>query len=307
MTMATRLKGMNMTPDPKSLRLFVSVLKHGTIAAAAEHEHIAAAAVSRRISDLEEQLGVTLVIRNNKGVSPTPAGRALLNLSHRVLHDLHSIKTQMHDYAVGMKGYVRIFANISAMHQFMPKELSAFLAENPLVQVDLKEQVSTAIARAVADNNADVGVLVMDNPIEGVEYLPYKEDDLVLITPESHPLAGRKRVRFADTLDYDYVGLPSGSQANLQLMRAARELGRTWRYRFEVSSYDSLCLMVESGLGIGMLPRRIAASYAKALDIKLLQLNEVWSHRQLHVCIRSFDALSPAARLLVERMTRKPG
>lgn len=295
-----------MTPDPKSLRLFVSVIKHGTIAAAAEHEHTAAAAVSRRISDLEEQLGVALVERSNKGVTPTPAGRALLGMSHRVLHDLDSIKAQMHDYAVGMKGYIRIFANISAMHQFMPRELSAFLADNPLVQIDLEEHVSTAIAQAVADNNADVGVLVVDSPIEGVEYLPYKEDDLVVIAPESHPLADRERVRFADTLAYDYVGLPPGSQMNLQLMRAARELGRTWRYRFQVSGYDSLCLMVESGLGIGMLPRRIAQSYAKALKIRLLGLDESWAHRRLHVCIRSYDALSPAARLLVERMTGRP-
>lgn len=292
-----------MTPDPKSLRLFVSVLKHGTIAAAAEYEHTAAAAVSRRISDLETQLGVALIVRSNKGVSPTPAGQALLNMSHRVLHDLDSIQTQMHDYARGLKGNIRIFANISAMHQFMPKELSTFLADNPLVQIDLEEHVSTAIAQAVADSSADVGVLVVDTPIEGVEYLPYQEDDLVVIVPESHPLAEERHVSFADTLDYDYVGLPPGSQMNLQLMRAAREQGRTWRYRFRVSSYDSLCLMVESGLGVGVLPRCIAAYYARTLDIRLLGLDEPWSHRQLHVCIRAYDALSPAARLLVDRMT----
>lgn len=292
-----------MSPDPKSLRLFISVLQHGTIAAAAEHEHTAAAAVSRRISDLEEQLGVALVERSNKGITPTPAGRALLDMSHRVLHELDSIQAQMNDYALGLKGYIRIFANISAMHQFMPKELSAFLAENPLVQINLEERVSLAIAQAVADNNADIGVLVMDSPLEGVEYLPYKEDDLVVIMPAAHALANKHRIRFVDTLDYDYVGLPPGSQMNLQLMRTARELGRTWRYRFQVSSYDALCLMVESGLGIAMAPRRIAQSYAKALNIKLLPLDEAWSHRQLHVCIRSYDALSPAARLLVDRMT----
>src|SRR5690606_27267734 len=255
MAMARSPPRQPMTPDPKSLRLFASVLKHGTIAAAAEHEHTAAAAISRRLRDLEEQLGVALIVRSNKGISPTPAGRALLNMAHRVLHDLDSIRTQMHDYALGMKGYIRIFANISAMHQFMPRELSAFLAECPMVQIDLEERVSTAIAQAVAENNADIGVLVVDTPVEGLEYLPYKEDELVVIVPLSHPLTGQQRFRYADTLDYNYVGLPPCGQMNLQLMRAARELGRTWRYRFQVSSYDSLCLMVESGLGIGMVPR----------------------------------------------------
>jgi len=291
-----------MTPDPKSLRLFISVLKHGTIAAAAEHEHTAAAAISRRISDLEELLGVALIERSNKGVTPTPAGRALLNMSHRVLHDLDSIHAQMHDYVLGMKGYIRIFANLSAIHQFMPKELSGFLSDNPQVQIDLEQRVSTDIAQAVADNNADIGVLVKDNVIDGVLFLPYKEDDLVVIVHEDHELAEHPSVNFEQTLDYNYVGLPPGSQMNLQLMRAARDLGRTWRYRFQVPSYDALCLMVEAGLGMGVLPRRIASSYAKALRIKLLTLNEPWSHRELHVCIRSYDALSPAAHLLVERM-----
>ncbi len=294
-----------MSLDPKSLRLFISVLKHGTIAAAAEHEHTAAAAISRRVADLEEQLGVALLIRSNKGIAPTPAGQALVGMSHRVLHDLDSIRTQMHDYAVGMKGYIRIFANMSAIHQFMPKELSAFLSDNPLVQIDLEEHVSTFIAQSIADNTADIGVLVLDTPLEGVEFLPYQEDDLVVIVPKLHPLADLDRVALGDTLAYDYVGLPAGSQMNLQLMRAARELGQTWRCRFQVASYDALCRMVESDLGMGVLPRRIALSYAKALPIKLLALDEPWAHRQLHVCIRSYDALSPAARLLVDRMTNR--
>src|SRR5690554_2896878 len=93
-----------VTLDPKSLRLLASVVKHGTIATAAEHEHTAAAAISRRLSDLEEQLGVALLVRSNKGVTPTPAGQALVNMSHRVLNDLDSIVAQMQDYALGMKG-----------------------------------------------------------------------------------------------------------------------------------------------------------------------------------------------------------
>ncbi|HLS42997.1 MAG TPA: LysR family transcriptional regulator [Paenalcaligenes sp.] len=292
-----------MSLDPRSLRLFISVIKHGTIAAAAKHEHTAAAAISRRISDLEEQLGVALLIRSNKGIAPTAAGQALLNMSHRVLHDLESIKYHMHDYASGMKGSVRIFANISAIHQFLPRELRAFLTENPMVKIDLKEHVSSVVAQAIADNNADVGVVVMDEPIEGVELLPYRTDDLVVIVAESHPLAAEKRVRFAQTLPYDYVGLPAGSQMNMQLMQAASDAGKPWRCRFQVSSYDALCLMVESDLGIGVLPRQIACSYIKALKIKQLELDEPWIKRQLQVCIRSYEALSPAARLLVDRMT----
>lgn len=294
-----------MNIDPKSLRLFISVIKCGTITAAAEAEHIAAAAVSRRISDLETLLGTPLVIRNNKGIRPTTAGQALLDLSHRVLNDLDDLKFLMRDYATGTKGYVRVFANLSAITQFMPAELSSFLSANPLVQVHLEERVSTAIAQAVAENNADVGILVMDERLEGIEYLPYKEDDLVVIVPDSHPLARESTITVEQTLEFDYVGLPPGSQLNLRLARAAQSAGKPWRNRFQVPSYDVLCLMVEAGLGIGILPERVAASYAKALNIRLLTLNESWAHRELHLCIRSYNALPTAARLLVDRMIRR--
>jgi molybdate transport repressor ModE-like protein len=293
-----------MDIDPKSLKLFVTVMKLGTITAAARHEHIAAAAVSKRISDLEDLLGTQLVERSTKGLQPTAAGTMLLDLSHRVLNDLEVIRTQVGQYASGIASQVRVFANISAITQFMPSELSGFLAQNPRIKVNIEERVSSVIEQAVLENVADVGILVMGSPVEGLEFHPYREDDLVVAVPKSHPLARRSSTSFVDTLDYDYVGLHTGSQLNLQLIRAASELGRPWSSRVQVTSYDALCLMIEAGLGIGILPKSLAQSYSKALRIKVLGLKEEWAHRTLAVCIRSYDSLTPAARLLVAHLLR---
>lgn len=293
-----------MTLDPKSLKLYISVLKHKTIAAAAGHEHIAAAAVSRRLSDLEEQLGVALLNRSNKGITPTAAGSALLTMAHQALYELDRIQDQMKDYVAGIKGYIRILANMSAIHQFMPTVLGNFLADNPLVQIDLEETLSSAIAQLIADNTADIGVLVKGTAVEGVEFLPYQNDRLVVISSLEHPLAAQDKIRFVDTLAYDYVGLPQGSQLNTQLSREAAVHGQMWRCRFQVASYDALCRMVEAGLGIGVLPKTIAQAYVKALKIKMLILDETWAHRSLHICIRSYQGLSPAARLLVDKMLK---
>lgn len=291
-----------MPIDPKSLKLFIEVIKEGTITAVAQQEHIAAAAISRRIADLEASLGVSLVERSNKGLTPTAAGRALINRSHRVLNELDSIALQMHDYRSGASGYIRIYANMSAINEFLPQALKAYLTDNPSVQIDLTESLSTEIAKAVADNKGDIGILIADEPLAGVEYLPYHNDDLVIIVAQSHPLAERQAVTFAETLDYTYVGLPQGSQLTLQLTRSALALGRSWQRRFMVSSYGALCLMVEADLGIGIAPRRIAQAQAKALGIVLIDLQEKWAQRRLSICIRSYDALSPSARTLVDGM-----
>lgn len=294
-----------MVLDPKTLKLFIRVIQAGTIRAAAEQEHIAAAAISRRISELEHYLGVALVERSNKGLKATPAGRALVDRAHRILNDLGALESHIQDYGSGEKGYIRIYANLSATNQFLPSELGAFLKDYPHIQIDLADRVSTDIAQAVAENTADIGVLVIDEPVKELTYLPYHDDELVIITSAFHPLAEQKQVRFRETLDYPYVGLPQGSQLNLQLTRSALALNRTWRCRFQVSGYDALCLMVEAGLGIGVLPRRIAATQAKALEIRILELDELWAKRQLHLCIRSWASLSPAAQLLVKRIAFK--
>lgn len=294
----------SLTPelDPISLKLFVAIVEEGTIAAAAEREHIAASAVSKRICDLEGTLNTQLLRRTNKGVVPTAAGVTLLNLARGVLHDLNDIFLQIQEYSSGVRGRVRLWANISAINQFLPNELKSFLNEHPHVQIRLEGNISENIMKAVAEGAADVGVITMDTCREDLEYLPYHSDQLIVITPKDHVLARSKSVSFRETLDFDYVGLPVGSAMNNRIVRAANDLGRTPKLRIHVNSFDALCLMVEAGLGIGIVPRGAAKPYFKGLRIRPVQLLEPWATRDLRLCVRSFDALPAAAKLLVDRL-----
>ena len=103
-----------MKLDPISLKLFICVVEEGTIAAAAERSHIAAAAVSKRVSELENVLQAQLLKRSNKGIEPTAAGIALLRLARRALHELDDVFLQMQEYASGLRGQIRLFADISS-------------------------------------------------------------------------------------------------------------------------------------------------------------------------------------------------
>ncbi|GAC1421575.1 MAG: LysR substrate-binding domain-containing protein [Burkholderiaceae bacterium] len=288
-----------MKLDPLSLRLFVSVIEEGTIAAAAMRHHIAAAAVSKRMSELESQLAAQLMIRSNKGIKATAAGFALINMARGVLNDLDNIVAQMQDFAAGTRGSVRVLANISVMTQFMPQALKSFLAKYPLVQVNLEERVSTAIVRGVAENIADIGIFTEVPHGDGLEVYPFRKDELVVIVPQEHPLASRSAVTFEETLAYEFVGLHVGSSLNYQMTKAASELGRALKLRIQVPGYDAQCLMVEAGLGIGILPKTSLQTYS-ALAIRKIELQESWAHRQLDICVRSYDALTVAARLLFD-------
>jgi len=291
-----------MKLDPLSLKLFVSVIEEGTIAAAAEREHIVASAVSKRLSELEIALDTQLLQRSNKGIQPTEAGLALLSLARGLLHDLDDVYLQMREYSSGTRGYVRVHANISTITQFLPEQLNRFVAKYPLIQVHLEEKISTVITRSVAESVADIGIFTLGTHAQNLEIFPYGSDELVLITPKDHPLAKKKSVKFSDTLDFDYVGLHAGGSMNLQLVNVASHFGKALKLRMQVTSFDAQCLMVEAGLGIGVLPRNSAKTFLKALDINVVKLDEPWAKRELAICVRSYDSLSVAARFLVDHL-----
>lgn len=296
-----------MKLDPVSLRLFVAVMEENAIARAAAREHIAASAASRRLAELEGALGVDLFARSNRGSEPTAAAYALLNMARGVLHDLDGIAVQMRDYQAGVRGHVRVVANVSAITQFLPDDLQRFMATHPQVQVQLQEQISTAVARSVAENAADLGILNEGNYGDRVTLQPYRADELVLVVPAGHALARRRSLRLADALAHDFVGMHPGSAINNQLTRAAAELERPLKLRIQVTGFDALCLMVAAGLGVGVMPRGSAQLYGGALAIRTLTLNEPWAHRQLMLCMRSHESLSPAARLLADHLRAADG
>ena len=291
-----------MRLDPTSLRLFIAVLEEGSIAGAAEREHIAAAAVSKRISELEDLLKTALLSRSNKGVEATAAGVALRSMARSALHELENIEASMRQYAAGVRGQVRVYANISTITQFLPASIQSFLAAHPDVQIQLEEKISIHMPRQILENEADLCVFTEGVPTPGLEVFPYRSDRLVVITPGKHPLARRKAVAIGDTLEYEHVGLHTGSLIFIWAMEAAAQLNRTLKIRISVTGYDALCLMVGHGLGIGILPETVVTPFLKPLGLRKVRLEEPWAARRFLVGVRSYEALPTAARLFVDHL-----
>ena len=135
-----------------------------------------------------------------------------------------------------------------------------------------------------------------------LETFPYHSYRLVVITPNRHPLVGRRSVSFEETLDFDYVGPPRSSALHFQLLKATAEINRTFKLSTEVSAYDVLCRMVETGLGIGILSKPAAQPYIDSQRLHAIALDEPWAEQALSICVRSFDALPAAAKRLVDHL-----
>jgi DNA-binding transcriptional LysR family regulator len=289
--------------DLTSLQLFVAVCELGSIGRAAEREFIAASAVSKRLSDLEATLETPLLYRHTRGVKLTPAGESLLHHARSVLFSLEKMQAELSEYADGVRGHVRIHANISAIVQFLPEDLGAFSREHPQVKIDLEEHLSTEVIRAVQEGAADLGICnVSAAGGQELQTLPYRQDELVLIVPRGHALARRKAVAFEDTLDFDHVGLHSNSSIYLAMREAAAAAGRTIRLRIHVTGLDAMCRMIHNGLGVGVMPRRAFTLMNGVGDLECVRLNDAWATRDIRLVARDFSTLPLTARLLVDHL-----
>lgn len=287
--------------DLTSLQLFVAVCELGSIGRAAEREFIAASALSKRLSDLEAALETPLLYRHTRGVNLTPAGQTLLHHARSVLFGLETMQAELSDYADGVRGQVRMHANISAVVQFLPEDLGTFVREHPRVKIDLQERLSSEVARAVHEGAADLGVCITQGLALGAQLAqrPYRRDELVLVAPGRHPLAREDSLAFEDTLDFDHVGLHSNSSIYVAMREAAAAAGRTIRLRIQVTGLEAMCRMIHNGLGVGVMPRRAFELVRGAGDLECRRLRDDWAVREINLVARDFDALPLTARMLV--------
>ncbi len=290
--------------DLTSLRLFVTVCETRNIARAGEKANLAGSAISKRLAQLEDNLGVRLLVRRRRGVEPTPAGETLLEHAHTLLGNAERLAHDLGSYAAGVKGQVRMLASASALAESLADDVASFLRqpEHAAIQVHIEERLSRDVVRGVRDGVAALGICwdAIDYP--GLPSRPYRSDHLALLVHTDHPLAGHASVSFAQTLDYDFVGLPANSSVPLMLQRAAAKIGKTMRLRVVVTSLDAVQRVVGANLAISVIPREVVAPHAGQRLLHFVDLQEDWVERRFAIYFRDENALSPAAALLVAHL-----
>jgi DNA-binding transcriptional LysR family regulator len=291
--------------DLTDLRLFLLVAEAGSITEGAARAGLALASASARVRGMEEQVGVALLERGRRGVQPTPAGRALLHHARLVMQQVERMRGDLGEYAHGLKGHVRVLANTAAAAEFLPELLASFLSAHPNVDVDLDERPSIAIAEAVAEGLADMGVAADHADFTGLETFPFRADRLVLALPPGHALAGRKRLPFAEALGSDFIGLAGDSALHQHLVGHATRAGGRMRVRARAHGVDVVCRMVALGAGVAVVPEAALRRWQDRSDLAVAQLEDSWAERRLRVVVRRLDALPPHAQRLAAHLLRQ--
>ena len=293
--------------DTKTLRLLVAVCEHRNIARAALQEHIEPSAISKRISQLESDLGVQLLQRSRRGVHPTPAGLALLEHARNVLFNIERMAEEVAAFGAGVKGQVRLIATASAIAESLLDDIASFMREpaNQNIKVDVEERFSRDLVRHLREGTASLGVCWDNVDFEGLQHRPYRSDRLALAVHPDHPLAGRKSLRFEQTLGHDHVGLPPSTAVHTMLQKAAARAGKSVSYRVIVSNFDAAFRVVAAKLGISVVPVEVGEQYAQVLGIEVVPLTDAWALRRFAVCFQDYENLQPAAQRLVDHLVER--
>lgn len=284
--------------DLVSLRLFVAVADAGSLTAGAERFGISLAAASKRIAELEQHCGVTLLQRGQRGVTVTADGQTLHRHAIEVIARLEQLAQAVDEFQSGAGGHLRLWANPSAVSGFLPAVLARYAERHPKVRIDLEDALSEDGIRAVQKGVAELAVIGDNVPCEGLETLLCNVDQLVLLVPPRHALAGMQRVPTAAAMDEEQIALARTASLTRKVIAAAEAVGRTVRIRVQVRGFDAMCRMVASGLGVAILPRAAAQPYAQAFGLVIVPIEGMNVERRLLLAMRRRSELSPAAEAL---------
>ena len=300
--------------DFVSIRLVVACERSGNLTEAARECHMVAPAASRRLRDLESVLGAPLFERHSRGLTPTALGRAFTKRGMSILQEIEKLVTELEDARKGVIRHIRLSASTAAITQFLAPLLAEYSNLRAAVQVELEEQVSEQVVIALREGRADLAIFVSGPDVRGLEVRDFRNDELVLILPTGHRLAGASQISFDQTLEEDWISLNSGAALLEAQQKAAMACGKTFKLRMQVRSFDAVGHMVASGLGIAALPKAAALPIVKAMKLTWRPLTDTWASRQLLIAIQPDadvttialrDFLQPNSQMVKTPRTKK--
>ena len=291
--------------DTAALEIFVAAVEEQSLSKAGERENLVTSAISKRISDLEKHLGKRLLQRHGRGVEPTAVGDMLYQRAKLILRNLHQTEEAVAAYASDGTPRIRLLANPSTNLQFLPGPIATFLAGRRNTSIDLLESHSYDIPRLIASGHGDIGIYHAEQPATGVISYQYKKDRVGLVVPNGHPLSRHDQIHFEDALDYDLLGYFPRHSLDQFLSYIGPGLSRPPNVKLQVANFETRCNMVREGLGIAVVPERIAANYLGPMGLTLIHLLDDWAERQFYICISPTDGSNGHAAELLEHLLRE--
>ncbi|KEO83253.1 LysR family transcriptional regulator [Tumebacillus flagellatus] len=293
--------------DIRQLTYFVEVARQGSFTQASLTLHVTQPTISKMVRNLEEELGVTLFDRSQKKIHLTDVGEVVYARSLDILQSLHNLHSALDDVRQIQTGTLRIGLPPMVGAPFFASLLADFHQRYPHVRIQLEEHGGKRVEQLVEEGSLDFGATVLPVDTDVFDIHPFYNEELKLLVPAGHRLAGRERVQFGELRDDSFLMFSEEFSLHDRIHDACRIAGFQPQVVCQSSQWDLLRQMVAAGLGVALLPE-ILYRDAPTDSIRVLGVEHPRLHWNLAVIWRKERYLSFAARawlsFLQERLTK---
>lgn len=284
----------------RHLEHFVAVAEQKHFTRAAEAMSISQSGLSASIRALERELHASLFVRNTRSVELTEAGRALLCEGRRTLAAAEAAKDAVAAVQGLMRGTLSVGLEQCLGVVDVPALLAKFRSSYPGVEIEVRQGGSTPMLDELASGRLDVAfVATAGHPIEGLDLRPLSTESMVLVCAPGHRLASASSapVELSDLAGESFVDFDPTWGARAISDHAFEVAGIAHPVTIEVNDVHTLLALVSHGLGVSLVPERIAAKKGDHVTVPLAE--GAAGHWQVSVAVPSGSAASLAADALI--------
>jgi DNA-binding transcriptional LysR family regulator len=279
------------------LEAFVAVAELASFRKAADSVHLSQPALSRRIGKLEGALGVRLFDRTTRTVNLTAVGRDFAAKARGLLDELERSLLAMGEVAATRAGEVTVACVPSAAYYFLPDVIRRYHERFPRIRLRIVDEAANTVLAAVTRGEADFGINFIGTQDPDVDFQPILKEPFVAACRRDHPLAARRKVKWAELGAYDFMTVSKSSGNRLLIDLALADVRERPRWFYEVRHVSTLLGLVEAGLGVAAVPQ-LAMPGAGHPTLAAVPLVEPVVTRTLGLIRRQGRTLSPAAQEL---------
>ncbi|ASW03246.1 LysR family transcriptional regulator [Paraburkholderia aromaticivorans] len=292
--------------DTTTIRLILAIAEEGSISRAADRLSLAVAAASRRVTDLEDQLGARLFKRVPHGVEITESGNKLLQYVRQIDNLIDRLEGDAQALNQGLDGRIIIGAPKAVVIQFLAREIADIQRKYPGISLKIVEENSKIVQQLLRDKVIDVGIYEKKSGFLDLAKSAYKEDRLVLVYSRPQFRFPDGPVGIDDILDLPIVSLGKGSAVLSAVKRAYRSRGRLFPNNLTVSGFDTMLAMVRHGLGVGLMPPDVLRSFHPEDSLASAELEGDWHQRSYVLSCVEGHAQTQTLRNVVTELLGKP-
>ena len=284
--------------DTARYRAFLTAVDTGSFTKAAEVLNYSTSGVSQLIQSLEQDLGLPLLTRSRRGVTPTPAGESLLPAIRAVVQQEDRVLQTASELNGLMTGEVRIATYSSISSHWLPRVIKAFRRDYPNVQIHLMEGIRKEVLQWLSESRADIAFL---SQVKGTPYdwIPLAEDPMIAILPPTHPMAGDETYPLSKVEEEAFIMPAMGKDDDLAELFSREGIQPKIAYS-TMESFAAIA-MIENGLGMTITNNLITENWQA--DVVKLPLDPPRSIT-MGILLPDRSTLSPAAKKFVQYARR---